>query len=524
VDPSGVECSQNKQYIQDHQSVFGTIDWNTFVKSGAKTYQILYNTPGAPVNLNGNSALTQNVSGSVIVPDVPASQIKGVVLYYHGTVFSKRGVPSDYASANGLDLNLELGAIFASQGYIVIAPDYIGQGVNSEVVHPYVVYPQINAQSGLYMVKAARQFLTQHNIIAESQSLPLYISSYSEGGAYALWASQLAQNSAGDTPSDYGAMLQANNLKLMHTVAVSGAYDLTDSMLPFAFSNVKNSWDSTVNPYNVSPGGYDLPNSNPYYIFQRALANLNLAAGKIALSSYLIAALVNYHELPNDQTYSMLLNPNFLSMNSCLDFTNYLLKGITNTTTCAIDGNQYSFNQLFSLASPNLTSENIINQLFNSAVGGTGYLTGSVPPPSNTLFLQAALTGSDLINNSISKVVNPAILDNSTIMQFIKGQNIYDWQTNIPLSLIYLRFDSVVTNLNSLRACSKSQFASQPSVATNSAAGMVNCVEVDNTKLQTAETFTIPETLDSFVIPLFLDHLQAEAILQLVALHQITNN
>ena len=66
-----------------------------------------------------------------------------------------------------------LAAVWASRGYVVVMPDYIGSGDDTSEPHPYVVYPNVNAESGLAMVKAARSLLSgSYKVTA---SLPLFI-------------------------------------------------------------------------------------------------------------------------------------------------------------------------------------------------------------------------------------------------------------------------------------------------------------------------------------------------------------
>ncbi len=175
---------QNKTYINTTSALFGIIAPNNignYVSNNAaisgvsaiQLQQVTYTTPGAPYMFGGRSVSKEIASGLVIMPGtcslffgfcdpgtfspLAESQIKGVVLYYHPTVLSKAGIPSGYGNIESLDYEetaytqAELASVYASSGYIVIAPDYVGQGIDSAVVHPYVLFPETNAQSGIYM-------------------------------------------------------------------------------------------------------------------------------------------------------------------------------------------------------------------------------------------------------------------------------------------------------------------------------------------------------------------------------------
>ncbi|MGC2401471.1 MAG: lipase family protein [Acidobacteriaceae bacterium] len=174
------------------------------------------------------------VSGGVAIPQVAPASIKGLILYYHGTTTQRTNVPSVFApiapSSTYTDGTL-LAAVWASQGYVVVMPDYIGLGDDTTHPHPYVVYPAQNAQSGLAMVNAARTLLAGSYQI--TGQLPLFITGYSEGGAYALEAGHLMQNNTG-----YASQL---NVRLTKVIPLSGFFDLSGTGLSYLFYNITNS-------------------------------------------------------------------------------------------------------------------------------------------------------------------------------------------------------------------------------------------------------------------------------------------
>lgn len=88
-----------------------------------KLYKVVYNTV-IPEDHNR----PVQVSGLMAIPVVKATTLP-VVSYQHGTVFSRTEVPS--APEESMETRLIV-ARFAGQGYIVVAPDYIGKGVSNE--------------------------------------------------------------------------------------------------------------------------------------------------------------------------------------------------------------------------------------------------------------------------------------------------------------------------------------------------------------------------------------------------------
>ena len=218
------------------------------------------------INVN-DSALT--VSGGIVIPKLPPASLKGLVLYFHGTTVQRTNVPSNFLTpSNSATANADsvlLAAVWASQGYVVVMPDYIGLGDDTAHPHPYVVYPDQNAQSGLAMLKAARSFLA--GAYGITGPMALHITGYSEGGAYALQAAHMMQNNPG-----YTTVL---NLGLADAVPLSGAFDLTGTVLPYLFYNI-----STAN--------------NPWF----SLSPLVSAGSKPYLSADVVLGFASYAGIP----------------------------------------------------------------------------------------------------------------------------------------------------------------------------------------------------------------------------------
>ena len=504
---------------------------NTAGVRSTKFYRIMYNTPGAPFTYAAGATTPQNVSALIIMPQdasgnpLTKDKIKGVILYYHPTISSKAGVPSGFDATNVVDLfntlytDLMLAGIYASQGYVVVAPDYVGQGANPQVMHPYVGFATTNALSGIYALKAARMAATANPGITLPDSTNLYITSYSEGGPYALWASKLI------TQGGYGSILTSSGFNLRRTVGISGAYDLSNATSNFMDQNVDNSWDSKVNIWNVSPGMFS---TEEQYPLLRSLSYVNLAGGKSLFSSYLITALTYY--VTSQAPFGVITNPSFTAMNSCVNIGTYIVPppgGTTNpaqnTVSCSnlIQGPKLNLPQLFNTAGVNTTQ--IFTQVFGSALT-TGYMVGTNTFNQLVTAMQtpaASNNGNGGGNNEIKPFINKGIAFDPSVKPYLQQQDIASgWTPSSPLELIYLKYDSSVTNVNSLEACGLvPSFSGSIKAA---APNMVNCTQVNNAVDPATGR---PGLYQQFgAAPIFLDHGWAEPELQMVALSKILAN
>ena len=143
----------------------------------------------------------QEVSGALMVPTGSAAPCTGprpIVLYAHGTA-----TDSAYNIANISDAtnsaNSEsalIAAVFAAQGYIVVAPNYLGYDISTLGYHPYVD-GAANATDMMDALTAARTALLSTFTPNNSDSGKLYVTGYSEGG-YVAMATVKAMQQAGE--------------------------------------------------------------------------------------------------------------------------------------------------------------------------------------------------------------------------------------------------------------------------------------------------------------------------------------
>jgi len=153
-------------------------------------HRIRYATVGG-----ANEATT--ASGALMVPLGGESQCRGarpILLYAHGTTtdraFDMTNLQSD---PNGEALIMA--ALFASQGYIVVAPNYAGYDSSTLPYHPYLLADQ-QSKDMIDALTAARSALPTPAAPATAGSGRLFITGYSQGG-YVAMATHRAMQAAG---------------------------------------------------------------------------------------------------------------------------------------------------------------------------------------------------------------------------------------------------------------------------------------------------------------------------------------
>jgi pimeloyl-ACP methyl ester carboxylesterase len=116
-----------------------------------------------------------------------------VLLYAHGTSTGKQYNIADLSSGNNSEAIL-LAAVFAAQGYIVVAPNYAGYDTSTLSYHPYLVA----AQQSHDMMDALTAARSAFSNVGASASSKLFVTGYSQGGYVAL-ATLRAMQAAGTT-------------------------------------------------------------------------------------------------------------------------------------------------------------------------------------------------------------------------------------------------------------------------------------------------------------------------------------
>lgn len=148
--------------------------------------------------LGGAGEVTMS-SGALMVPTGAAGTCSGprpIVVYAHGTQTDKTLNIADITNTSNTEGAL-IAAMFAAQGYIVVAPNYAGYDISTLGYHPFLNAAQ---QSGemIDILTAARTALPKTFSASTTDSGKLFVTGYSEGG-YVAMATERALQTAGAT-------------------------------------------------------------------------------------------------------------------------------------------------------------------------------------------------------------------------------------------------------------------------------------------------------------------------------------
>jgi pimeloyl-ACP methyl ester carboxylesterase len=156
-------------------------------------YRLQYETVGA----RSEAATT---TAALMVPSGAGATCTGprpIVEYAHGTSPNKDYDIAQLSGSNVSSEGLILAALFAAEGYIVVAPNYAGYDTSTLPYHPYLVGAQ-QADDMIDGLAAARSALPVSVAPAVTDNHKLYVTGYSQGG-YVAMATHRALQAAGQT-------------------------------------------------------------------------------------------------------------------------------------------------------------------------------------------------------------------------------------------------------------------------------------------------------------------------------------
>jgi len=173
---------------------------------GVDVHQIRYNT------LDPAGAAT-TASGALMIPTGTNAACQGarpIVVYDHGTSAEKSYNIADLNNPDNAE-GLLIAAAFAAQGYIVVAPNYVGYDTSTLTYHPYLHADQ-QAKETSHALSAARSALPTSFAPTVTDSGRLFLTGYSQGGYVAMATHRL---------------LQANGVAVTAAAPMSGPYALS---------------------------------------------------------------------------------------------------------------------------------------------------------------------------------------------------------------------------------------------------------------------------------------------------------
>ncbi|CAA7197225.1 T9SS type A sorting domain-containing protein [Chryseobacterium potabilaquae] len=158
------------------------IDYLSAFNVGLKAYKITYYTK------NENNNLVK-ATGLVMYPNV--NYKLSTVVSNHGTTDSRYNVPSNLKGILSAGFVVELSYVL--NGYILMAPDYVGMGTG-DGAHPYIHYPS-EAHATIDFVTAANKVLSQLGVQRYDE---YFLAGYSQG-AHAAMATLKKLNTSNPT-------------------------------------------------------------------------------------------------------------------------------------------------------------------------------------------------------------------------------------------------------------------------------------------------------------------------------------
>ncbi len=258
--------------------------------------------------LGGANEATES-SGALMVPTGGAgcSGPRPVLLYAHGTNTDQALNIADVTNSTNTE-GILIAAMFAAQGYVVVAPNYAGYDISTLGYHPFLDAAQ---QSGEMMniLSAARTALPKTLTATTSDNGQLFVTGYSEGGHVAM-ATQRALQAAGATVTAAAPLSGPYALEAFGDALFYGDVDLgSTEFAPLlvasyqhAYGNIFAATTDIFSPTYATGIATLLPSTTPIAtlfaegllpqtaLFDSTTPVVNIA-GQAALSAQLTAAL-----------------------------------------------------------------------------------------------------------------------------------------------------------------------------------------------------------------------------------------
>lgn len=167
-----------------------------------KVYKITYKTK----NYDGTDVLA---SGALLIPQT--GNALPLLSQHHGTLIDSE---DELSAPSYFSQNSEAfipGILFASIGYVVAVPDYLGYGVSKDLTHPYEHGASL-ATTCRDMMRAAREFCARNQVNLNGK---VFLTGYSEGGYATMATFKLLQEQ------------HSTEFSVTACAAGAGAYDKT---------------------------------------------------------------------------------------------------------------------------------------------------------------------------------------------------------------------------------------------------------------------------------------------------------
>jgi alpha/beta superfamily hydrolase len=193
----------------------------------------------------GGAGEATTASAALMVPTGSGASCTGarpIVMYAHGTNASKTFNMADLTKNSE---GLLMASIFASQGYMVVAPNYAGYDTSTLPYHPYLNGTQ-QADDMIDSLAAARSAYATANT---SDNGKLFITGYSQGG-YVAMATHKAMQAAGTVVTAAAPMSGPYALAAFADAVFAGEVNMSG---PANFNLVVTSYQHSYQNVYTSP-------------------------------------------------------------------------------------------------------------------------------------------------------------------------------------------------------------------------------------------------------------------------------
>jgi dienelactone hydrolase len=208
---------------------------------GFDIHYIEYHTVGAQDE-------STTATGALMVPNGTAAPCGGprpIVLYAHGTAAQKSYNIADLTDTTNpaYGESTRIAAMFAAQGYIVVAPNYAGYDTSPLPYHPYLHADQ-QSKDMIDALTAARSALGGIPASGTTDNGKLFITGYSQGG-YVAMATQRALQDLGETVTAVAPMSGPYALEAMGDTVILGNVNLGSTLfIPLIVNSYQNAYSN----------------------------------------------------------------------------------------------------------------------------------------------------------------------------------------------------------------------------------------------------------------------------------------
>jgi pimeloyl-ACP methyl ester carboxylesterase len=208
-----------------------------------KVVALNYATVGAAGESSNSDGSTVNASGVMLVPTGACTKAAALVAYAKGTDVQK---PRTLANPTDGETFLLL-AMYAAQGYAVVATDYLGFAKSSYAYHPYL-HADSEASSVIDSIRAARNAAAA---VGASLSGKVMLTGYSQGGHSSMAAHRAAErDNAAEINVVAGAHL-AGPYNLSGSLKVPGAIAGYQFFVPYIITSWQKVYGNVYSDVNA---------------------------------------------------------------------------------------------------------------------------------------------------------------------------------------------------------------------------------------------------------------------------------